>query len=203
MKIMTAISIILIDALLALLAFNFPIPFCLSVILSNILNLSAYIGSRIRAYKLGYAICKPVEEKVLHGVFIISSVLPVINVIFASINYFMAFTDNENKFLIYNPNRLVPYKDAIKEYDPANDNKKYKSIQAVENEDEIEIEYQDINKEEYELSKKMIDAEELVDEIMMNASLSNKEKEELLKELRTKVLFNRKLTSKKIKKLIK
>ena len=49
----------------------------------------------------------------------------------------------------------------------------------------------------------MIDAEELVDEIMMNASLSNKEKEELLKELRTKVLFNRKLTSKKIKKLIK
>lgn len=203
MKIMTAISIILIDALLALLAFNFPIPFCLSVILSNILNLSAYIGSRIRAYKLGYAICKPVEEKVLHGVFIISSVLPVINVIFASINYFMAFTDNENKFLIYNPNRLVPYKDAIKEYDPANANKKYKSIQAVENEDEIEIEYQDINKEEYELSKKMIDAEELVDEIMMNASLSNKEKEELLKELRTKVLFNRKLTSKKIKKLIK
>lgn len=203
MKIMTAISIILIDALLALLAFNFPIPFILSIILSNILNLSAHIGSRIRTYKLGYAICKPVEEKVLHGVFIISSVLPVINVIFASINYFMAFTDNENKFLIYNPNRLVPYKDAIKEYDPANANKKYKSIQAVENEDEIEIEYQDINKEEYELSKKMIDAEELVDEIMMNASLSNKEKEELLKELRTKVLFNRKLTSKKIKKLIK
>lgn len=201
MKIMTAISIILIDALLALLAFNFPIPFFLSIILSNILNLSAHIGSRIRAYKLGYAICKPVEEKVLHGVFIISSVLPVINVIFASINYFMAFTDNENKFLIYNPNRLVPYKDAIKEYDPANANKKYKSIQVVENEDEIE--YQDINKEEYELSKKMIDAEELVDEIMMNASLSNKEKEELLKELRTKVLFNRKLTSKKIKKLIK
>lgn len=201
MKIMTAISIILIDALLALLAFNFPIPFFLSIVLSNILNLSAHIGSRIRAYKLGYAICKPVEEKVLHGVFIISSVLPVINVIFASINYFMAFTDNENKFLIYNPNRLVPYKDAIKEYDPANANKKYKSIQAVENEDEIE--YQDINKEEYELSKKMIDAEELVDEIMMNASLSNKEKEELLKELRTKVLFNRKLTSKKIKKLIK
>lgn len=201
MKIMTAISIILIDALLALLAFNFPIPFILSIILSNILNLSAHIGSRIRAYKLGYAICKPVEEKVLHGVFIISSVLPVINVIFASINYFMAFTDNENKFLIYNPNRLVPYKDAIKEYDPANANKKYKSIQAVENEDEIE--YQDINKEEYELSKKMIEAEELVDEIMMNASLSNKEKEELLKELRTKVLFNRKLTSKKIKKLIK
>lgn len=201
MKIMTAISIILIDALLALLAFNFPIPFILSIILSNILNLSAHIGSRIRAYKLGYAICKPVEEKVLHGVFIISSVLPVINVIFASINYFMAFTDNENKFLIYNPNRLVPYKDAIKEYDPANANKKYKSIQVVENEDEIE--YQDINKEEYELSKKMIDAEELVDEIMMNASLSNKEKEELLKELRTKVLFNRKLTSKKIKKLIK
>ena len=198
---MTAIAIILIDALLALLAFNFPIPFILSIILSNILNLSAHIGSRIRAYKLGYAICKPVEEKVLHGVFIISSVLPVINVIFASINYFMAFTDNENKFLIYNPNRLVPYKDAIKEYDPANANKKYKSIQAVENEDEIE--YQDINKEEYELSKKMIDAEELVDEIMMNASLSNKEKEELLKELRTKVLFNRKLTSKKIKKLIK
>lgn len=201
MKIMTAISIILMDALLALLAFNFPIPFFLSIILSNILNLSAHIGSRIRAYKLGYAICKPVEEKVLHGVFIISSVLPVINVIFASINYFMAFTDNENKFLIYNPNRLVPYKDAIKEYDPANANKKYKSIQVVENEDEIE--YQDINKEEYELSKKMIDAEELVDEIMMNASLSNKEKEELLKELRTKVLFNRKLTSKKIKKLIK
>ena len=201
MKIMTAISIILIDALLALLAFNFPIPFFLSIILSNILNLSAHIGSRIRAYKLGYAICKPVEEKVLHGVFIISSVLPVINVIFASINYFMAFTDNENKFLIYNPNRLVPYKEAIKEYDPANANKKYKSIQVVENEDEIE--YQDINKEEYELSKKMIDAEELVDEIMMNASLSNKEKEELLKELRTKVLFNRKLTSKKIKKLIK
>lgn len=201
MKIMTAISIILIDALLALLAFNFPIPFILSIILSNILNLSAHIGSRIRAYKLGYAICKPVEEKVLHGVFIISSVLPVINVIFASINYFMAFTDNENKFLIYNPNRLVPYKDAIKEYDPANANKKYKSIQVVENEDEIE--YQDINKEEYELSKKMIEAEELVDEIMMNASLSNKEKEELLKELRTKVLFNRKLTSKKIKKLIK
>lgn len=201
MKIMTAISIILIDALLALLAFNFPIPFFLSIILSNILNLSAHIGSRIRAYKLGYAICKPVEEKVLHGVFIISSVLPVINVIFASINYFMAFTDNENKFLIYNPNRLVPYKDAIKEYDPANANKKYKSIQVVENEDEIE--YQDINKEEYELSKKMIDAEELVDEIMMNVSLSNKEKEELLKELRTKVLFNRKLTSKKIKKLIK
>ena len=201
MKIMTAISIILIDALLALLAFNFPIPFFLSIILSNILNLSAHIGSRIRAYKLGYAICKPTEEKVLHGVFIISSVLPVINVIFASINYFMAFTDNENKFLIYNPNRLVPYKDAIKEYDPANANKKYKSIQVVENEDEIE--YQDINKEEYELSKKMIEAEELVDEIMMNASLSNKEKEELLKELRTKVLFNRKLTSKKIKKLIK
>ena len=201
MKIMTAISIILIDALLALLAFNFPIPFFLSIILSNILNLSAHIGSRIRAYKLGYAICKPVEEKVLHGVFIISSVLPVIIVIFASINYFMAFTDNENKFLIYNPNRLVPYKDAIKEYDPANANKKYKSIQVVENEDEIE--YQDINKEEYELSKKMIDAEELVDEIMMNVSLSNKEKEELLKELRTKVLFNRKLTSKKIKKLIK
>ena len=201
MKIMTAISIILIDALLALLAFNFPIPFFLSIILSNILNLSAHIGSRIRAYKLGYAICKPVEEKVLHGVFIISSVLPVINVIFASINYFMAFTDNENKFLIYYPNRLVPYKDAIKEYDPANANKKYKSIQVVENEDEIE--YQDINKEEYELSKKMIDAEELVDEIMMNVSLSNKEKEELLKELRTKVLFNRKLTSKKIKKLIK
>lgn len=201
MKIMTAISIILIDALLALLAFNFPIPFFLSIILSNILNLSAHIGSRIRAYKLGYAICKPVEEKVLHGVFIISSVLPVINVIFASINYFMAFTDNENKFLIYYPNRLVPYKDAIKEYDPANANKKYKSIQVVENEDEIE--YQDINKEEYELSKKMIEAEELVDEIMMNASLSNKEKEELLKELRTKVLFNRKLTSKKIKKLIK
>ena len=201
MKIMTAISIILIDALLALLAFNFPIPFILSIILSNILNLSAHIGSRIRAYKLGYAICKPVEEKVLHGVFIISSVLPVINVIFASINYFMAFTDNENKFLIYNPNRLVSYKDAIKEYDPANDNKKYKNIQAVENEDEIE--YQDINKEEYELSKKMIDAEELVDEIMMNANLSNKEKEELLKELRIKVLFNRKLTSKKIKKLIK
>lgn len=201
MKIMTAISIILIDALLALLAFNFPIPFFLSIVLSNILNLSAHIGSRIRAYKLGYAICKPVEEKVLHGVFIISSVLPVINVIFASINYFMAFTDNENKFLIYNPNRLVPYKDAIKEYDPANANKKYKSIQVVENEDEIE--YQDINKEEYELSKKMIEAEELVDEIMMNASLSNKEKEELLKELRTKVLFNRKLTSKKIKKLIK
>lgn len=201
MKIMTAISIILIDALLALLAFNFPIPFFLSIILSNILNLSAHIGSRIRAYKLGYAICKPVEEKVLHGVFIISSVLPVINVIFASINYFMAFTDNENKFLIYNPNRLVPYKDAIKEYDPANANKKYKSIQVVENEDEIE--YQDINKEEYELSKKMIEAEELVDEIMMSASLSNKEKEELLKELRTKVLFNRKLTSKKIKKLIK
>ncbi|MCI5984652.1 MAG: hypothetical protein MRZ35_05385 [Firmicutes bacterium] len=201
MKIMTAISIILIDALLALLAFNFPIPFFLSIILSNILNLSAHIGSRIRAYKLGYAICKPVEEKVLHGVFIISSVLPVINVIFASINYFMAFTDNENKFLIYNPNRLVPYKDAIKEYDPANANKKYKSIQVVENEDEIE--YQDINKEEYELSKKMIEAEELVDEIMMNASLSNKEKEELLKELRTKELFNRKLTSKKIKKLIK
>lgn len=201
MKIMTAISIILIDALLALLAFNFPIPFFLSIILSNILNLSAHIGSRIRAYKLGYAICKPVEEKILHGVFIISSVLPVINVIFASINYFMAFTDNENKFLIYNPNRLVPYKDAIKEYDPANANKKYKSIQVVENEDEIE--YQDINKEEYELSKKMIEAEELVDEIMMNASLSNKEKEELLKELRTKVLFNRKLTSKKIKKLIK
>lgn len=201
MKIMTAISIILIDALLALLAFNFPIPFILSIILSNILNLSAHIGSRIRAYKLGYAICKPTEEKVLHGVFIISSVLPVINVIFASINYFMAFTDNENKFLIYNPNRLVPYKDAIKEYDPANANKKYKSIQVVENEDEIE--YQDINKEEYELSKKMIEAEELVDEIMMNASLSNKEKEELLKELRTKVLFNRKLTSKKIKKLIK
>ena len=201
MKIMTAISIILIDALLALLAFNFPIPFILSIILSNIINLSAHIGSRIRAYKLGYAICKPVEEKVLHGVFIISSVLPVINVIFASINYFMAFTDNESKFLIYNPNRLVPYKDAIKEYDPANANKKYKSIQVVENEDEIE--YQDINKEEYELSKKMIEAEELVDEIMMNASLSNKEKEELLKELRTKVLFNRKLTSKKIKKLIK
>lgn len=201
MKIMTAISIILIDALLALLAFNFPIPFFLSIILSNILNLSAHIGSRIRAYKLGYAICKPVEEKVLHGVFIISSVLPVINVIFASINYFMAFTDNENKFLIYYPNRLVPYKDAIKEYDPANANKKYKSIQVVENEDEIE--YQDINKEEYELSKKMIEAEELVDEIMMNVSLSNKEKEELLKELRTKVLFNRKLTSKKIKKLIK
>ena len=201
MKIMTAISIILIDALLALLAFNFPIPFFLSIILSNILNLSAHIGSRIRAYKLGYAICKPVEEKVLHGVFIISSVLPVINIIFASINYFMAFTDNENKFLIYNPNRLVPYKEAIKEYDPANANKKYKSIQVVENEDEIE--YQDINKEEYELSKKMIEAEELVDEIMMNASLSNKEKEELLKELRTKVLFNRKLTSKKIKKLIK
>lgn len=201
MKIMTAISIILIDALLALLAFNFPIPFFLSIILSNILNLSAHIGSRIRAYKLGYAICKPVEEKVLHGVFIISSVLPVINVIFASINYFMAFTDNENKFLIYNPNRLVPYKDAIKEYDPANANKRYKSIQVVENEDEIE--YQDINKEEYELSKKMIEAEELVDEIMMSASLSNKEKEELLKELRTKVLFNRKLTSKKIKKLIK
>lgn len=201
MKIMTAISIILMDALLALLAFNFPIPFFLSIILSNILNLSAHIGSRIRAYKLGYAICKPVEEKVLHGVFIISSVLPVINVIFASINYFMAFTDNENKFLIYNPNRLVPYKDAIKEYDPANANKKYKSIQVVENEDEIE--YQDINKEEYELSKKMIEAEELVDEIMMNVSLSNKEKEELLKELRTKVLFNRKLTSKKIKKLIK
>ena len=203
MKIMTAISIILIDALLALLAFNLPIPFILSIILSNILNLSAHIGSRIRTYKLGYAICKPVEEKVLHGVFIISSVLPVLNVIFASINYFMAFTANENKFLIDNPNRLVPYKDAIKEYDPANANKKYKSIQAVENEDEIEIEYQDINKEEYELSKKMIDAEELVDEIMMNASLSNKEKEELLKELRTKVLFNRKLTSKKIKKLIK
>lgn len=203
MKIMMAISIILADALLALLAFNFPIPFCLSVILSNILNLSAYIGSRIRAYKLGYAICKPTEEKVLHGVFIISSVLPVINVIFASINYFRAFTDNENKFLIYNPNRLVPYKEAIKEYKPANDNKKYKNIQAVENEDEIEIEYQDINKEEYELSKKMIDAEELVDEIMMNANLSNKEKEELLKELRIKVLFNRKLTSKKIKKLIK
>lgn len=201
MKIMTAISIILIDALLALLAFNFPIPFILSIILSNILNLSAHIGSRIRAYKLGYAICKPVEEKFLHGVFIISSVLPVINVIFASINYFMAFTDNENKFLIYNPNRLVPYKDAIKEYDPVNDNKKYKSIQVVENEDEIE--YQDINKEEYELSKKMIEAEELVDEIMMNASLNNKEKEELLKELRIKVLFNRKLTSKKIKKLIK
>lgn len=203
MKIMTAISIILIDALLALLAFSFPIPFCLSVILSNILNLSAYIGSRIRTYKLGYAICKPTEEKVLHGVFIISSVLPVINVIFASINYFRAFTDNENKFLIYNPNRLVPYKEAIKEYNPANDNKKYKSIQAVENEDELEIEYQDINKEEYELSKKMIEAEELVDEIMMNANLSNKEKEELLKELRIKVLFNRKLTSKKIKKLIK
>lgn len=201
MKIMTAISIILIDALLALLAFNFPIPFILSIILSNILNLSAHIGSRIRAYKLGYAICKPTEEKVLHGVFIISSVLPVINVIFASINYFRTFTDNENKFLIYNPNRLVPYKEAIKEYDPANDNKKYKSIQVVENEDEIE--YQDINKEEYELSKKMIEAEELVDEIMMNASLSNKEKEELLKELRIKVLFNRKLTSKKIKKLIK
>lgn len=201
MKIMMAISIILVDALLALLAFNFPIPFFLSVILSNILNLSAHIGSRIRAYKLGYAICKPTEEKVLHGVFIISSVLPVINVIFASINYFRAFTDNENKFLIYNPNRLVPYKDAIKEYDPANDNKKYKSIQVVENEDEIE--YQDINKEEYELSKKMIDAEELVDEIMMNANLNNKEKEELLKELRIKVLFNRKLTSKKIKKLIK
>ena len=201
MKIMTAISIILIDALLALLAFNFPIPFILSIILSNILNLSAHIGSRIRAYKLGYAICKPTEEKVLHGVFIISSVLPVINVIFASINYFRTFTDNENKFLIYNPNRLVTYKEAIKEYDPANDNKKYKSIQVVENEDEIE--YQDINKEEYELSKKMIEAEELVDEIMMNASLSNKEKEELLKELRIKVLFNRKLTSKKIKKLIK
>ena len=49
----------------------------------------------------------------------------------------------------------------------------------------------------------MIDAEELVDEIMMNANLNNKEKEEILKELRIKVLFNRKLTSKKIKKLIK
>lgn len=203
MKIMMAISIILVDALFALLAFNFPIPFFLSIILSNILNLSAHIGSRIRAYKLGYAICKPVEEKVLHGAIIISSVLPVINVIFASINYFMVFTDNEDKFLIYNPNRLVPYKEAIKEYDPANDNKKYKSIQVVENEDELETEYKDINKEEYELSKKMIEAEELVDEIMMNVSLSNKEKEELLKELRTKVLFNRKLTSKKIKKLIK
>lgn len=203
MKIMMAISIILVDALFALLAFNFPIPFFLSIILSNILNLSAHIGSRIRAYKLGYAICKPVEEKVLHGAIIISSVLPVINVILASINYFMAFTDNEDKFLIYNPNRLVPYKEAIKEYNPANDNKKYKSIQVVENEDELETEYKDINKEEYELSKKMIEAEELVDEIMMNVSLSNKEKEELLKELRTKVLFSRKLTSKKIKKLIK
>ena len=46
-------------------------------------------------------------------------------------------------------------------------------------------------------------SEDIIKEYKQKEENFNKEKEELLKELRTKVLFNRKLTSKKIKKLIK
>ena len=68
--------------------------------------------------------------------------------------------------------------------DAANANKKYKSIQVVENEDEIE--YQDINKEEYELSKKQNNlvipipcfgqtAKQIYDELLLDTHYSNNE----------------------------
>ena len=188
MKIFTLVSVL--TALSILLAINFPIQFILSVIFSNILNISAHIGGKVRSHKLGFAICNSNEEKILNFLIHLSSIYPVFNVIVASLNYFRVFTSSDETFLNYNTNSLMPFKETIKEYDLASTK-------------EDEIEYEEIKKKEYDLSKKMVNVEELVDEIMMNTNLNNKEKEELLRELRTKVLFNKKLTSKKIKKLIK
>ena len=192
MKLTTLFSILFVDVLFILLAIKFPVLYVTSVLFSNILNLAAHNIEKTRSHKMGYAMCNTEEGKVIKFLFFFSSFYPIINVVAATINYFKTFTEDEEKFLTYRINKFIPFKEAIKEYELVNNKEENKRI-----------EFDEIKKKEYNLSKKMVGVDELVDEIMMNANLNNKEKEELLRELRTRVLFNRKLTSKKIKKLIK
>lgn len=174
---MNILIIILTNIILWSLVFIFPIPYMLSVIFSNILNIISNVGESIRMHKMGYAVKRTEEGSLMNTMLLFVSIAPLINIIFSSINYFRTFKKDENEFIKLSFNEPIKYKEAIKD--------------------------KELPKEEYKLSNNMLQIEELVDEISLNTNLSNKQKEELLKELRTKLLFKQKIKSKKIKKLIK
>lgn len=190
---------IIINILTILYIVKFPAFYIASVVHSLILNIIAQKRRKFRLHQLGYAIHKPIGAKIINLIINLNMFIPFTNIILFSKMYFDAFKEDEQLIeeKIY---KLEPFKKAVKTYN--DEPKQIKNIQVVEKEEDLQIEYQNITEKEYQLALKMLNAEECVDFIMMNKDLDKKTKEELLLDLRTKILLNKKIDS-KIKKLIK
>lgn len=191
-----------IDVIFIKLIVSYPIIYIVLVFHSFLLSKIGFTYRKYRSHFSGYAIKRNVSQNIMDVIYFMTMFMPIINTIISSIYYFRSFAPDEI-YKKYTYDKLVPFRQAVVEYDP-NEKNDFPIIQEVSDEDELVSYYCNLTEKEYELSKKMVAAEDYVDYIIMNKNLSKEKKEQLLKLYRTKILLKKKIkVDEKVKKLIK
>lgn len=189
---------IIFDILLFSLIAMMPHFYFNTIIASCIINIVSIVCNEIRVKKLGFVIRK---EKYLDNVYFLmtfSGLLPILNVIFSNVFFYKLLLVDDEKYIDYNRCRFMPLKKVVKEYEEEEKKELISNSKNISDANEI-------SREEHNTAVKFMEIENYIDEIRMNVNLSNKQKEQLLKQMRNQILTSGdvKISNNKIKKLSK
>lgn len=185
------------DIILILIIIKLPYFYVGTVLFSCITNIISMVCDVVRTKKLGFVVRKEHIVDNLHFLMELSTLLPLFNVLFSQIFFCKVVCSNNEKFIDFNNHRFIPFKQAIKEY-------KEEKIDLLSNSKKVS-EVNEISKEEYDTAVKFMEIDNYIDEIRMNVNLNNKQKEQLLKQMKRQILIfdDVKISNNKIKKLSK
>ena len=189
---------IIFDILLFSLIAMMPHFYFNTIIASCVINIVSIVCNEIRAKKLGFVVRK---EKCLDNVYFLmtfSGLLPILNVIFSNVFFYKLLLVDDEKYIDYNRCRFMPLKKVVKEYEEEEKKELISNSKNISDANEI-------SREEHNTAVKFMEIENYIDEIRMNVNLSNKQKEQLLKQMKKQILTSGdvKISNNKIKKLSK
>lgn len=185
------------DVILILIIIKLPYFYVGTVLFSCITNIITMVCDVVRTKKLGFVVRKENIGDDLHFLIELSTLIPLFNVLFSQIFFCKIVCSDDEKFIDFNKSRFIPFKQGIKEY-------KEENIDLLSNSKKVS-EVNEISKEEYNTAVKFMEIENYIDEIRMNVNLNNKQKEQLLKQMKRQILIfdDVRISNNKIKKLSK
>lgn len=185
------------DIIMVLIIVTLPHFYINTVIFSCIINIVSMVYDQVRTKKLGFVVRNEKFFDSLNNLMVFSVFFPIFNIIFSNIYFYKIVCNDDRHYIYYNRNRFIPFKQAIREY-------KEENIDLLSN-SKKDSEINEISKEEYETAVKFMEIDNYIDEIRMNVNLNNKQKEQLLKQMKRQLLIydDVKISNNKIKKLTK
>lgn len=195
----------IIELFLALFVVKFFNIYLITVIISLILNVVSSIYEKIRTKELGFSVQKIKGYKGNEILNMLTCLIPAFNLVYASIKYFEKTDTTDVRYIFTRNDKLVPFKEAVKEKTVKYDNDKVFNFPSITSDGKIKVEYNSMDPKEFEIAKKMVVVDDYFDDIIMNVNLSKEKKIELLKHMRKQMYLtnNVKITPNKILKMSK
>lgn len=199
------ISALIIETLLFLSAILMGKWYIITCVYSVLINLISSVMFRIRPMKMGLIGLKLKGDKFVDILFFFASFIPIFNIIFSVSRYQKNVCLSDEQFEKKNDGKLILPKMAIKKYNPRNNRNPFFYVPTVRTEKELKLEYENVSRKKYKEAIQQQNINSYIDYIVLNKNLSPKQKQKILMQFRSNIVFAGKANLRKdqIIKLIK